>query len=108
MDLLTYKTCLTRYPTYLYESLTLTNQQPGRFTGVRDQMRMVEQRFNTDLGKRAFKNAAPRLYNKLPPQVKNITTVEVFKKELQPSLRKDWFLSLCIYVFVLLFLYLVL
>ena len=53
------------------------NTEPHRFQ---------EPRVNSGIGSRAFENCAPRLFNKLPTQVKTSATMEVFKKRLKTHL----------------------
>ena len=48
--------------------------------------RLIEPRFNTELGRRAFEKSAPRLYNKLPETVKTADSLELFKKRLKTYL----------------------
>ena len=48
--------------------------------------RLNEPRCNSELGFRAFEKSAPRLYNKLPENVKNSENINVFKKKLKTYL----------------------
>ena len=48
--------------------------------------RLNEPRCNYEFGFRAFKNCAPRLYNKLPESVKNSDNIMIFKKKLKTYL----------------------
>ena len=51
--------------------------------------RLNEQRYNTEVGRRAFKNSAPRLYNSLPRHVKEANNVQTFRKRLKTFLFTD-------------------
>ena len=51
--------------------------------------RLNEPRCNYELGFRAFKNCAPRLYNKLPESVKNSENIKTFKRKLKTYLFTD-------------------
>ena len=51
-----------------------------------DRHRLLEPRANLELGMRAFENSAPRLYNKLPQDIKESGNIEVFKKRLKTYL----------------------
>ena len=51
-----------------------------------DRHRLFEPRANLVLGTRAFENSAPRLYNKLPKDIKDSYNIEVFKKKLKTYL----------------------
>ena len=83
---MTYKTLITKEPKYLHESLQLVNQQSQRNTHVRDTYKLLEPRFNYEIGKHSYKSAAPRLFNKLTTEVKNCTSLESFKKKLKTYL----------------------
>ncbi|XP_076031803.1 uncharacterized protein LOC143019719 [Oratosquilla oratoria] len=48
--------------------------------------RLHEPRYNLEIGFRAFENCAPRLYNKLPLNLKMAENVEIFKKRLKTYL----------------------
>ncbi|XP_030257910.1 uncharacterized protein LOC115572203 [Sparus aurata] len=47
----------------------------------------------TTMGSRAFSRSAPRLWNSLPPEIRNITTLSDFKSKLKTHLFKITFLS---------------
>ena len=51
--------------------------------------RLNEPRCNFVFGFRAFEKSAPRLYNKLPENVKNNENIEAFKKKLKTHLFKE-------------------
>ena len=48
-----------------------------------DEHRLFEPRTDCKLGERAFKYIAPRLYNKLPTEMKSIQEEQQFKKQLK-------------------------
>ena len=74
-------------PSYIYDLLKLVNQQPARNMEVRETLRLVEPRFNTvTYGARSFEITAPRLFNKLPSEVKNCGSVNVFRNKLKTYL----------------------
>ena len=56
-----------------------------------DKHRLFEPRANLALGTRAFEHSAPRLYNKLPLDIKDSCSVEVFKKKLKTHIFKKCF-----------------
>ena len=51
--------------------------------------RLSEPRYSTELGHRAFGKSAPRLYNKLPIEIKAAETIEIFKSKLKTFLFAD-------------------
>ena len=56
-----------------------------------DPYRLFEPRSSNKLGDRDFANCAPRLYNRLPVQLKNIENLTEFKKSLKTYLfRKSY------------------
>ena len=89
-----YKICVLTYialnkdkPKYLREKLTLFNT--GLEVRIRHSYevhRLTEPRARTNLGARAFSNCAPRLYNKLPNQLKECVNLANFKKKLKTYL----------------------
>ena len=50
------------------------------------QNRLDEPQCNTELGFRAFQISAPRLFNKLPNEIKSSASIQVFKKKLKTFL----------------------
>lgn len=54
-----------------------------------DPHRLLEPRSNFDMGFRAFERCAPRIYNKLPSELKNCTKIDTFKKKLKTYLFKE-------------------
>lgn len=51
--------------------------------------RLEEPRSRTNWGCRAFERAAPRLYNRLPPEVRQSPNCAVFRKRLKTHLFSD-------------------
>ena len=54
-----------------------------------DPHRLLEPRSNSNMGFRAFERCAPRIYNKLPSDVKNCAKLDTFKKKLKTFLFKE-------------------
>ena len=85
--LLAFKTLNYNEPKYLRNQLN--NFRLGTNVSVRhasDEHRLSEPRTNCKLGERAFKYIVPRLYNKLPIEMKNIQEEWKFKKKLKTLL----------------------
>ena len=89
-----YKICVLTFqakklgkPTYLNELLedycTMSQVILRHNT---EHCRLNESRYNQEIGRRAFKNCAPRLFNKLPASVKQCDDISVFKKRLKTHL----------------------
>ena len=72
--LFVFKFFKNKTPTYINECLHVTN--PENYT-------LEIQRTNTSYGDRAFQNCAPRLWNSLPPNIKAIQSIDLFKKHLK-------------------------
>ena len=72
--LIVFKFFQDRTPVYINECLEVVNQE--NFT-------LKINRTNTAYGDRAFQNCAPRLWNSLPPYLKIIGTIDLFKKHLK-------------------------
>ena len=51
-----------------------------------EKYRLLEPRSNKRIGDRAFENCAPRLFNKLPIEIKDSPNIEQFKKKLKTFL----------------------
>ena len=51
--------------------------------------RLLEPRSNFDIGFRAFERCAPRLYNKLPSDIKECFETSDFKKKLKTYLFRE-------------------
>ena len=81
--LLTYKALKYNEPKYLRKKLNLFNLETSvTIRHQRDIYRLTEPRTNIKLGERAFKYCAPRLYNGISAEVKNLEEKK-FKKELK-------------------------
>ena len=81
---LTYLAINTGKPKYLRDYLIPFNI--GTSMEIRhsvDRHRLSEPRVNLELGKRAFINSAPRLYNILPQDIKDSCNINIFKKKLK-------------------------
>ena len=87
MLLLVYKVLRYDEPTYLrihLNKLRLDTNVTIRHTS--DMHRLFEPRANCKRGERTFRYSAPRLYNKLPPEMKIIQDDGAFKKKLKTVL----------------------
>ena len=85
--LLTYKALKHHVPRYLYDCLR--PYELGTVMNVRrldDQHRLLEPRSSDGLSDRAFASCAPRLYNKLPVNLKDADCETAFKKQLKTHL----------------------
>ena len=51
-----------------------------------DKYRLLEPRSNKRIGDRAFEYCAPRLFNKLPMEIKDSQNIKQFKKKLKTFL----------------------
>ena len=70
----------------------LNDHQPGTVVSLRscdDPFKLFEPRCNLQMGFRAFKTSAPRLYNWLPKEIKESNNVDIFKKKLKTYLFND-------------------
>ena len=54
-----------------------------------DPHRLLEPRSNFNMGFRAFERCAPRIYNKLPSDIKNCAKIDTFKKKLKTYLFRE-------------------
>ena len=66
-------------------------RQPAVDTGIStrldtDGRKLIEPRCTSNTGFRAFRSAAPRLYNKLPHAIRMIDNLVTFKKKLKTYL----------------------
>ena len=85
-----YQTIKHGKPGYLRQMLN--DYQPGTAVSLRstdDQFVLMEPRCNLQLGFRAFKTSAPRLFNRLPREIKESDNVYTFKKKLKTYLFND-------------------
>ena len=88
--LITFKTLKHRKPEYLFKHLERSST--GHVMRTRtdsDQHHLTTHRVSITLAERAFSYAAPRLYNELPHEVKNTTSVITFKKLLKSHYFRD-------------------
>ena len=91
---ITFKICVMVYQVIKhgktdYTRKLLVDFQPGTVVIFRRSdvpFMLEEQRCNLQLGFRAFKISAPRLYNHLPKYIKECSNVETFKKRLKTYL----------------------
>ena len=85
--LLTYKALKFGEPKYLYEYLVPFELETS--VTVRhgsDRHRLFEPRTSHCSGERSFQHSAPRLYNKLPVEIKDSENINQFKKTLKTYL----------------------
>ena len=85
--LLTYKTLQIQQPTYLYNSLSFPSHSLS--TRSSDSSVLSIPYVRTSLGKRAFSVIAPRLWNSLPPDIRNSLSVSTFRLKVAMSLGSD-------------------
>ena len=90
--LLTHTAIVTGKPSYLREMINL--RQPVGDTGINtrldtDGRKLTEPRCTSNIGFRAFRSAAPRLYNKLPRAIRTTDNLTTFKKKLKTYLFSD-------------------
>ena len=84
---LTFNAISTGKPKYFKKMLENPNVRSDvRIGHVRDHHRLYEPRYNKNIGKRSFKNCAPRLYNRLPSEIKDAKSTVVFRKKLKTYL----------------------
>ena len=77
-------------PDYLRK--LLRDYHPGTTVSLRrndDPFMLDEPRCNLQMGFRAFKTSAPRLYNRLPREIKESNNVDIFRKRLKTYLFND-------------------
>ena len=87
MLLLVFKALRYNEPKYLKNHLNpLTLNTGVTVRHANDKHRLFEPRTNCKLGERSFKYSAPRLYNRLPNEIKNIQDVKNFKRNLKTFL----------------------
>ena len=87
--LITFKVLKFRQPQYLLGLLTpLTVTAGVRLRSTDDPFRLIEPRAVRERGfaDRSFSYAAPRLYNQLPVAIKQLNSVDNFKKQLKTHL----------------------
>ena len=82
--LLVFKALLYQRPVYLKEYLHPFELDTSIIVRhASEPHRLQEPRERSKIAERAFRNCAPRLYNKLPSELKSITDVTLFKKKLK-------------------------
>ena len=88
--MMTYKALNGQAPTYICDMLK--QYHPSRPLRSQSHHRLVEPATNTKTyGDRAFSNAAPILWNRLPLQIKQAKTLENFKQKLKMYLFSEAF-----------------
>ena len=84
INLLTYKCLNHDAPQYLQDLLAV--EQLGRSTRSESTCRLKESLVRKRYGDRAFRNAAPSLWNNLPPETRLSSTINLFKRKLKTHL----------------------
>ena len=88
INLITFKTLNGSGPRYLDDILQFYHQSRA-LRSSRDHLRLEEPNFNMKTyGQRAFSVAAPRLWNKLPFEIRACSDVNLFKSKLKTFLFK--------------------
>ena len=84
---LTYKALNYNEPKYLRNMLKIFEQRANVTTRQASEInRLHEPRTNCIYGERAFSYCAPRMYNKIPLEIRNLPKIEQFKKKLKTHL----------------------
>ena len=84
---MTYQALTSERPRYIRELLRGFHLHTSMFLRhSADPHRLDEPRSNFEIGSRAFASCAPRLYNRLPEDVKNSGNQNIFKKRLKTYL----------------------
>ena len=84
--LLTYKTLTNQQPTYFYNSLSFPSHSVS--TRSSDSLVLSIPYVRSSLGKRAFSVIGPRLWNSLPPDTRNSSSLQIFCSRLKAHLFK--------------------
>ena len=84
--LLTYKTLTNQQPTYLYNGLSFPSHSVS--TRSSDSLVLSIPYVRSSLGKRAFSVIGPRLWNSLPPDTRNSSSLPIFRSRLKTHLFK--------------------
>ena len=90
IDVMTHQALQSGKPEYLRKMLE--NFHHDNIMELRhdtDPHRLLEPRSNLEIGFRAFERCAPRLYNKLPTELKDCSKMDIFKKQLKTYLFKE-------------------
>ena len=90
--LLTYKTLTNQQPTYLYNSLSFPSHSVS--TRSSDSLVLSIPYVRSSLGKRAFSVIGPRLWNSLPPDTRNSSSLPIFRSRAQNPPLQNCFPSL--------------
>ena len=94
MCVLTYQALGSGKPLYMRNMLK--NFRPDTMVSLRhsdDPYRLEEPRSRTSIGTRAFERSAPRVFNRLPLDVKQSPNCQVFKKRLKTYIFADCYQS---------------
>ena len=94
MCVLTYQAL--RFGKPMYMGNMLRSFRPETAVNLRlsdDPYRLDEPRSRSNIGTRAFERSAPRLFNKLPLEVKQSPNVDIFKKKLKSFIFADCYQS---------------
>ena len=84
--LLTYKTLTNQQTTYLYNSLSFLSYSVS--TRSSDSLVLSIPYVRSSLGKRAFSVIVPRLWNSPPPDIRNSSSLSIFRSRLKTHLLK--------------------
>ena len=84
--LLTYKTLTNQQPTYLYNGLSFPSYSVS--TRSSDSLVLSIPYVRSSLGKRAFSVIGPRLWNSLPSDTRNSSSLPIFRSRLKTHLFK--------------------
>ena len=84
--LLIYKTLINQQPTYLYNSLSFPSHSVS--TRSSDSLVLSIPYVRSSLGKRASSVIGPRLWNSLPPDTRNSSSLPIFRSRLKTHLFK--------------------
>ena len=87
--LITYKALNNQRPTYIKDFLV--PYEPALTLRSSSEKFLVEPRFKSTYGDRAYSSVAPRLWNNLPRNVKEITSLTHFKTALKTHLFRQSF-----------------
>ena len=89
---LTHQTIIMEKPEYLRNLITIRQPTEGNGVDTRlntDGRKLLEPRCNSNIGFRAYRSAAPRLYNTLPYEIRSLNSLVAFKKKLKTFLFTD-------------------
>ena len=87
--LVTHKTLKLKDPAYLFSLLVPYSTETTMVLRSRgDDFRLTQPRSLNNWGDRSFQNAAPRIYNMLPVNIKEAPSIETFKNRLKTYLFK--------------------